>query len=338
MFCMQNDVVVLVPSYEPDEQLIKVIDELYKNEFPILVVNDGSGEKFEPVFNKIKDRAQYLSFEHNQGKGEALKEGYRNITRLFPEAKHVITADGDGQHAINDIIKMREILRENNELVLGIRRFNKTVPFRSRFGNYYSQFTRSLVTKTYLEDDQCGLRGFPIRYIPELIKIRGSRYDYEINQLTCFELRNYPIIPMPIELIYAEDNNQKTHFQNVRDTFNIQLRIAIQGIPALISLCLLMAGLITLYHFNLSYHHLMVFPAYIASALIYILLLTFIQPSKKPFNRLLKELIFTITKMTSVFALMFLFIDAFKMSFCIVIPLLVIIACLYNWLLPRILK
>lgn len=335
---MKNDVVVLVPSYEPDEQLIKVVNELHKNEFPVLVVNDGSGEKFDSVFNQVKDKAQYIEYKQNQGKGAALKEGYRNITKLFPEAKYVITADGDGQHAIKDIVHMSELLREKDELILGVRGFSKDVPFRSRFGNYYSQFTRGVVTKTYLEDDQCGLRGFPIRYIPELVKIRGNRYDYEINQLTCFQLRDYPIITMPIEVIYAADNNQKTHFQNFRDTFNIQLKIAIQGLPALLSLCLLIGGLITLYHFNLSYHHLMIFPAYISSALLYILLLTFIQPSKKPFKRLIKEILFTITKMTSVFALMFLFINAFKMSFCIAIPILVIAACIYNWLLPRVLR
>lgn len=335
---MKNNFVVLIPSYEPDEQLIKVVDSLIKEEFPVLVVNDGSGKEYDKVFNQIKDKVQYIELDHNQGKGMALKTGYKNIPHLFPEAKYVITADGDGQHATSDIIKMSKLLEENNECVLGIRPFDKSVPFRSRFGNYYSQLTRSLATKTYLEDDQCGLRGFPARYLEELTTIKGRRYDYEINQLTSFQLREYPIIPMKIELIYPKDNNQKTHFRNFKDTWNIQCIIAYQGLPSLISLSLLIAGLMALYYFGYSFHHLIIFPTYLLSAVITLTVWHFAEPTKKPLNRILKELLFTIIKMTSVFALMFLFIDAFKMSFFIAIPLLVILACLYNWLLPRIFR
>ena len=335
---MKNNFVILIPSYEPDEQLIKVVDSLIKEEFPVLVVNDGSGKEFDKVFNQIKDKVQYIELDHNQGKGMALKTGYKNIPSLFPEAKYVITADGDGQHATSDIIKMSKLLEEHDECVLGIRPFDKSVPFRSRFGNYYSQLTRSLATKTYLEDDQCGLRGFPVRYLEELTTIKGRRYDYEINQLTSFQLREYPIIPMKIELIYPNDNNQKTHFRNFKDTWNIQCIIAYQGLPSLISLSLLIAGLMVLYYFGYSFHHLIIFPTYLLSAVLTLTVWHFAEPTKKPLNRVLKELLFTIIKMTSVFALMFLFIDAFKMSFFIAIPLLVFLACLYNWLLPRIFK
>ena len=335
---MKKDFVILIPSYEPDNQLIEVANSLLQEEFQVLVVNDGSGKEFDTIFNKIKDKVKYIELDHNQGKGVALKTGYKNISSLFPEAKYVITADGDGQHATKDIIKMSKLLEKHDECVLGIRPFDKSVPFRSRFGNYFSQVTRSLATKTYLEDDQCGLRGFPIRYLEELTQIKGRRYDYEINQLTSFQLRDYPIIPMEIELIYPKDNNQKTHFRNFKDTWNIQCIIAFQGLPSLISLSLLIAGLMVLYYFGYSFHHLIIFPAYLLSTAITLCVWSFIEPSKKPLNRVLKEILFTIIKMTSVFALMFLFIDAFKMSFFIAIPLLVILACLYNWLLPRIFK
>ena len=335
---MKKEFVILIPSYEPDEQLIKVVDSLINEELPVLVVNDGSSEQYDAVFNQIKDKIQYIKLDHNQGKGAALKEGYKNIPTLFPEAKYVITADGDGQHSTKDIVKMSKLLSEKDECVLGIRPFNKSVPFRSRFGNYFSQTTRGLATKTYLKDDQCGLRGFPIRYLEELSKIKGNRYDYEINQLTSFQLRDYPIIPMEIELIYPKDNNKKTHFKNVKDTWNIQCIIAFQGLPSLISLSLLIAGLLVLYHFGYSFHHLIIFPAYLISACLTLVMWTILERSQKPLNRALKELLFTIIKMTSVFALMYLFTDAFKMSFFIAIPLLVILACFYNLLLSRIFK
>lgn len=332
-----NDVVILIPSYEPDEYLVKVVNELLEHHLPILIVNDGSKEEFEPVFDKVKDKVQYIKYLENRGKGGALKEGFKNIPILFPEAKYVITVDGDGQHALKDILKMYEILKEKDELVLGIRQFDKSVPFRSRFGNEWTKFNRTLLTKQYLQDDQCGLRGFPVRYIPELLKIKGNRYDYEINQLTSFQLRNYEIITMPIEVIYIE-NNSRSHFANFKDTTLLHLKIIYQGLPALICLALLIVGLILLYKFNINYYHLMVFPAYLLTTLLYIGTLSIIEPSKTPFKRFLKELFFTTIKMVFVFLLMFLFIDAFGLSFYLVIPLLVFIACGYNLLLPRIIK
>ena len=332
-----NDVVILIPSYEPDEQLINVVHKLLELEFPILIVNDGSKEEYNVIFDKVNKDVEYISYPTNHGKGYALKVGYKNIPTLFPDAKYIITADGDGQHSIKDIEKMYEILKSADELVLGVRLFDKSVPFRSRFGNEWTKVNRCLLTKQYLEDDQCGLRGFPIRYLTELIKIKGNRYEYEINQLTAFQLRDYKIIRMPIEVIYI-DNNSKSHFNNFPDTVRIHSKIIIQGIPALLCLGLLIAGLILLYHFGYSYYHLMVLPAYLVTTLIYVGVLDIIQKSQKPLNRLLRELIFTITKMTFVFACMYLFVDAFRMSFYVAIPLLVIVSCFYNLLLPRVIK
>ena len=334
---MLNDVVILIPSYEPDHYLVNVVKELNKEGFPIFVVNDGSSSEYDEIFDSVKEYIKYIKYDTNKGKGIALKEGYRNLLSLFPDAKYVITADGDGQHSIKDIKRVYEALKENDEMVLGVRIFDKTVPFRSRFGNEWSKVNRTLLTKQYLEDDQCGLRGFPVRYIPELIAIRGKRYEYEMNQITSFQLRDYKIVRLPIEVIYI-DGNYKSHFSNFMDTVRIHSKIIIPGIPALSCLAILIAGLITLYHFNLSFYHLMVFPAYLLSSLLYILLLTFIQPSKNPVRRILKEFLFTIIKMTFVYMMMNLFINAFGMSYFISVPILVVLASVYNLVLPRIFK
>ena len=182
-----KDAVILIPSYEPDDLLVNVVKELRDNDFPILVVNDGSGPEFDRVFEQVLDQVKYLKFDKNKGKGAAMKYGYANLLKLYPDAKYVITADGDGQHSLKDIIRVYEKLVETNELVFGVRHFGREVPFRSRFGNDFSKTTRSLLTKQYIQDDQCGLRGFPIRYLPDLVKIAGNRYEYEMNQMVVFQ-------------------------------------------------------------------------------------------------------------------------------------------------------
>ena len=144
-----KDAVILIPSYEPDELLINTIRELKENDFPILLVNDGSGPEFDAIFDKVKDDVKYLFYEKNRGKGYAMKHGYSKLLELYPDAKYVITADGDGQHALKDIIRVYEKMVETNQLVFGVRSFGKDVPFRSKFGNDFSKFSRSLLTKQY---------------------------------------------------------------------------------------------------------------------------------------------------------------------------------------------
>ena len=333
----KKETVILIPSYEPDRYLINTVNELFNEGFNILVVNDGSSNEYDEIFNEILPLVKYLKFEKNRGKGAALKEGYKNILSIFPNAKYVITADGDGQHSTKDIVRVNNLLNKKDELVLAVRIFDKSVPHRSKVGNNWSKFNRGLLTKQYVEDDQCGLRGFPVRYLDELVKIKGNRYDYEINQLTSFQLRQYQIYTLPIEVIYL-DNNSRSHFSQFKDTMRIQSKIIYQGLPALFCLSLLIAGLILLYHFGYSFYHLSILGGYLGVGLIYLTITSVIQPSKNPKKRTLKELLFTTIKMTLVFGLMYLFSNVFKLTYYASIPLLVVLACSMNLIIPYIFK
>ena len=88
-----KDAVILIPSYEPDDLLVNVVNELVENDFPVLVVNDGSGKEFDRVFEQVKDKVQYISYETNRGKGFAMKRGYKEIPTLFPTSKLNISLD-----------------------------------------------------------------------------------------------------------------------------------------------------------------------------------------------------------------------------------------------------
>ena len=49
-----NQLCVLIPSLEPDERLPKYVDSLIDAGFGlILIVNDGSSEEYDPIFDSI---------------------------------------------------------------------------------------------------------------------------------------------------------------------------------------------------------------------------------------------------------------------------------------------
>lgn len=330
--------VILIPSYEPDELLINTVTELVDNDFPVLVVNDGSGPEYEHIFDRVKPMVKYLSFEKNKGKGAAMKYGYSKMNELYPEAKYVITADGDGQHALKDIIRVYDKLVETDQLVFGVRDFGKDVPFRSRFGNDFSKTTRSLLTKTYIQDDQCGLRGFPIRYLHRLQKIKGNRYEYEMNQIVSFQMMQVPMYTLPIETIYL-DSNSRSHFSPFKDTFRIQTIIFLHSIAALVCYALLIAMMIVGLNHEVMPLIGVVYIAYTISFLLYFLIINIAYPTNRFFRRLFKELLFVAIKMESCHLLLLLTVSVLHWSVFVMAPVAILLCAplniLFSWLFRK---
>ena len=131
---------IVIPSYEPDEKLIRLLGKLRDAGFVnIVLVDDGSGSAYGHFFEEAEKvyGCQVLQHAVNQGKGRALKTAFNFCLKEFPEAPGVITADSDGQHTPECILSCAAMLAEHPEaLVLGCRCFDgEDVPARSEFGN-----------------------------------------------------------------------------------------------------------------------------------------------------------------------------------------------------------
>lgn len=218
---MKKDVAIVIPAYNPGKSLEKVTKQLLSAEFEnIVVVNDGSKER--RTFRSISNNIYLVSHNINCGKGIALKSGFECCQKNFQNIIGIITVDADGQHSIDDVEKMYKELKNNpTSLILGSRNFNqKNIPFKSKIGN--TVISRIFENKTglKLQDTQTGLRAIPIQYIPDLIELKGSRYEYETNMLLYFTNKNIPIIEKTIATIY-EKNNKHSHFKAFTDSILI---------------------------------------------------------------------------------------------------------------------
>ena len=216
--------VILIPAYKPDRAMLTLVDELAESGLEILIVNDGSGESFMPLFEQAEAKACVIHHEANRGKGAALKTGIAAIRKLFPECSHFITADADGQHSVRDIKRVNDELKGGASFVLTMRRLGKNVPFRSKFGNILSRVVYTLLTQHYLDDNQSGLRGFSIEHADWLLQVSGERYDYEMNMLLFADKQHITFTTMYIDTIYINDN-ASSHFNPVKDTIRIYKRL-----------------------------------------------------------------------------------------------------------------
>lgn len=215
---------VLIPAYQPDARLPRLILELHRADpsTKIVVVDDGSGQKFSDIFEASATAgAHVISYENNRGKGYALREGFtwiRDIAGDSPEC--VVTADADGQHTLNDIFRVGRTCTDTGKSVLGVREFVGHVPARSRIGNTATSALFWLATGWKLKDTQTGLRAFPVALLPALLEVQGDRYEYELRVLLHLAKFRHPVTQIPIETIY-EAGNPTSHFRPLQDSARI---------------------------------------------------------------------------------------------------------------------
>ena len=225
--------IALIPSYEPDDALLKVVNELLDNHFSVVVVNDGSDASFNEYFDQLPKEVHYLSYEVNQGKGYALKYGFSYIKDHFDSNSVIVTLDSDGQHKVTDAVRICDVCEDTGGLVLGSRYFGKGTPRKSRFGNFMARMSFLISTHHKIYDTQTGLRAFDYSLLERLIGIKGNRYEYEMNVLLDAVRNKIPLKEERIETIYI-DNNSKTHYNAFKDTMRIFKEVVKFSISSLI--------------------------------------------------------------------------------------------------------
>lgn len=216
--------VVIIPSYCPDNRLIRLVQKLHKLDInDICIVNDGSGEQYFPIFNALRNiGCIVVDHEVNKGKGMAIKTGINYVVNNMKDVQGIVTADADGQHKPEDILRVcNELENHPQSIVMGVRNFDdKAIPFRSRIGNKFSSLYFKFNTGVSCQDTQTGLRGIPRQYFSEALTIEGDRYEYEMKFLTIVAKEGTPLIFVPIETIY-EDKNSSSHFRPIVDSIRI---------------------------------------------------------------------------------------------------------------------
>ncbi|HIS93609.1 MAG TPA: glycosyltransferase family 2 protein [Candidatus Alectryocaccomicrobium excrementavium] len=201
---------VVIPAYKPDESLLDLLRALRERAFigRIVVVDDGSGPEYEPIFAQVSALCSLERHAQNRGKGAAIRTGLKTLSGY-----NVVTADCDGQHTPSDIEKIARAI--DGALVMGVRR-KREMPLRSKMGNTLTCLTFALVTHRWISDTQTGLRGIPQSYVGVCQDLEGDRYEYEMNMLLDACHRGLPIREVEIETVYI-DNNRGSHFHTLRD-------------------------------------------------------------------------------------------------------------------------
>ena len=192
------DIWIIIPSYNPNDKLVELIETLYQRTKNILVINDGSDKKCDTYFKQIKEKCILLESSKNCGKGNA-----------------------DGQHQTEDILKIESKLRENpDKFILGCRNFDtENIPFLNTISNKIMCFINKKRYLCDIKDTQTGLRGIPIIYIEDCLNIPGERYEYEFNVLKYIQMKRISLAQIEIKTIY--DKKIESNYRKITDSIKI---------------------------------------------------------------------------------------------------------------------
>ncbi|MDI1356450.1 MAG: DUF2062 domain-containing protein [bacterium] len=213
---------VLIPTYNNERTLKKVIEDslLYTNH--ILVVNDGANDGTAKILSHYAEQITIITHPQNLGKGLALRNGFNKALEMGYH--YVITIDSDGQHFPEDFEHfLDKLVHHPDSLIIGARNMNsENVPGGSSFGNKFSNFWYRVETGITLPDTQSGYRLYPIHKMRKITYFT-SRFEFEIEAIVKAAWKGIPIISMPVKIFYAPAAERISHFRKNKDFARISL-------------------------------------------------------------------------------------------------------------------
>lgn len=211
---------VLIPTYNNERTLNRVIDGVLKYTEHIIIINDGATDSTSDALKEYP-KLEQIHFSKNKGKGIALREGFKKAHQLG--YTYAITIDSDGQHYPENIETfVTEIEKSPNNLLIGDRNMaQEGIPKKSSFGNNFSNFWYTFETGVKLTDTQSGYRLYPLEQLAKL-NYFTNKFEFEIEVIVRASWKGIAVKNVPIQVLYDE-SERVTHFRPIKDFTRISI-------------------------------------------------------------------------------------------------------------------
>ena len=205
-------VCVLLPAYNEEKAIAGLVGQIQSLGLSALVVDDGSSDDTAAIAQRAQ--AIVLRHERNQGKGQALRTGFRYAVDQGYDA--VVVVDADGQHNPREISRFIERAAHSSAgILIGNRMQRPTgMPLVRKVTNIVTSFFISLVAGASIPDSQCGFRLIKTDVL-RAINLSTINYDTESEILIEASRNKFFIESVPIESIYTD---QKSKINPLIDT------------------------------------------------------------------------------------------------------------------------
>ncbi|HTN47262.1 MAG TPA: DUF2062 domain-containing protein [Flavipsychrobacter sp.] len=217
----KNKACVLIPTYNNAQTIASVLESILQYTSHVIVVNDGSTDNTQAILQQFP-QLYIVSYDQNQGKGFALRTGFREAWNKGYE--NAITIDSDGQHYASDLLVfLEESEKSPGVLLVGARNMDQeNVPTKSSFGNRFSNFWFWVNTGTQLPDTQSGYRLYPLKKIANK-KYFTRKYEFEIEVMVRASWSGVLVKSVPVSVYYPSPEERISHFRPFKDFTRISI-------------------------------------------------------------------------------------------------------------------
>ena len=213
-------IAILIPALNEERAIRRVVESALAVLPDVIVVDDGSTDR---TVEELADLPiSLLRHATPRGKGESLREGFREALRRGFDA--VVAMDGDGQHDAADIPRMLAAAKSFPDcLVIGARiRTRANQPNARRRANAVADWGISWGCGIPVADTQSGQRYYP-RAAMELVDLPAQGFVFEAAILiAAVREAGLGVVSVPIETRYSGEF-RLSHFRPIRDVSLITL-------------------------------------------------------------------------------------------------------------------
>ncbi len=204
----EPEIIALIPAYNEQDHIADVVRRALPY-LPVLVVDDGSRDATAGCAEATG--AAVLRQIPNQGKGAALRAGFR---RTLEEGRAAaLTLDADGQHDPAEIPRFLEAYAARRaDLIIGVRDFSQ-MPFTRRIANTAGRRAFSWAVGQPIPDNQSGYRLISRRLMEALLGSAEQGFEFEVEMIAVCVERGYALEGVPISTLYA---GERSHIHPLR--------------------------------------------------------------------------------------------------------------------------
>lgn len=216
---VNKNILALIPAYNEAKKIGPVV-ELTRQYLPVLVVDDGSKDDTHAV--AAQAGAQVVRHPKNQGKGAALKTGYRWALDNGFDA--VVMLDADGQHDPTEIPLFLEAhAQRGGDLIIGARNYLK-MPIIRCITNHIGRWTFSWAMGQSIPDNQSGYRLLSRELMGKLLESREEGFHFEVEMIMTCVKHGLRLDWVPIQTIYLDESSHINPIEHVPNFFRVVLQ------------------------------------------------------------------------------------------------------------------
>lgn len=214
-----NKILVIIPTYNEADNILKIIPEVFKNSTPendynILVVDDNSPDGTAKLVEDLNNsKVNILKREKKSGLGTAYVEGFKFAIKNNYD--FVFEMDADFSHDPKYLKIFIERILEGNDLVIGSRYINGVSvlnwPIRRLILSYMASVYTRIVTGLKVMDTTAGFMCYKVSSLKQinLEEVKSNGYSFQIEMKFKFFKKGFKIVEVPILFIDRLEGESK---------------------------------------------------------------------------------------------------------------------------------